>query len=92
MADANEGEIRRADQIGKGEGLKPRQIVALVLLGLLILLAILNLDDVSVDLLFGSVSMPLFVLIAVSGAVGFLIGWLVRGRRDKREQDRGNDE
>ncbi len=51
MADANEGEIRRADQIGKGEGLKPRQIVALVLLGLLILLAILNLDDASVDLL-----------------------------------------
>ena len=92
MADANEGEIRRADQIGKGEGLKPRQIVALVLLGLLILLAILNFDDVSVDLLFGSVSMPLFVLIAVTGAVGFLIGWLVRGRREKREQDRGNDD
>lgn len=88
MADGNEGEIRRADQIGKGEGLKPRQIVALVLLGLLILLAILNFDDVSVDLLFGSVTMPLFVLIAVAGLVGFLIGWLVRGRREKREHDR----
>lgn len=87
MADAGEGEIRRADQIGKGEGLKPRQIVALVLLGLLILLAILNFDDVSVDLLFGSVTTPLFVMIAVAGAVGFLIGWLVRGRRDKRERD-----
>jgi uncharacterized integral membrane protein len=87
MADGSEGEIRRADQIGKGEGLKPRQIVALVLLGLLILLAILNFDDVSVDLLFGSVTMPLFVLIAVAGAVGFLIGWLVRGRREKREHD-----
>jgi uncharacterized integral membrane protein len=84
------GEIRKADDIGRGEGLSPRHVVALVLVGLLVLLAILNFDDVSVDLLFGSVTMPLFVLIVVTAVIAFFAGWLVRGRREKRERDRND--
>jgi uncharacterized integral membrane protein len=85
-----EGPIRRADDIGKGEGgrkLSGRQITVLVLLGLLLLFAVLNLQKVSVDFAVGSVTLPLVVVIAVCGLVGFGAGYLVRGRREKRDRD-----
>jgi uncharacterized integral membrane protein len=58
--------------------------VALVLLAVLItLFAVLNVKDVRVDWIFGTVSTPLIVVIVVSLLVGILLGHFsaVRMRR-----------
>ena len=83
--DDTSGEIHRADDIGRKQ-LSPRSIIAIVLIGLLLILAVLNLEKVSVDLAVGSVEMPLVVLIAISGGIGFLVGWLFLRRRERRER------
>ena len=84
-------EIHRADDIGRSRPrISGRHVVALVLIGLLVVIAVLNLDDVSVDLIGGSVEMPLIVLIAIAGGLGFLAGWLVARRRERRRERQGD--
>jgi uncharacterized integral membrane protein len=61
-----------------------RQIAAIVLVAIVVVFAIANTQDVKIDFVFGDVTLPLFVIIAVVGLLGFGAGWLVRGRRDKR--------
>jgi len=85
------GEVRRADDVGRGQKMSPRHIVALVLVVLLVVVAVQNLEDASFDVLFWNVTMPLVVLIAVFGLGGFLVGWLVRGRRENREKREQDD-
>ena len=82
-----DGEIRRADSIGKGEGrkLSGRQIGAIVIGALVLLFALLNLEDARVDVLVKSVKMPLFVVIAVCTGLGFGIGFLVARHRARRD-------
>jgi uncharacterized integral membrane protein len=85
-------EIHRADDIGRSRPrITGRHVVALVLIGLLVVIAVLNLDDVSVDLIAGSVEMPLIVLIAIAAGIGFLAGWLVSRRRERRRERRGEE-
>ena len=83
--DETSGEIQRADDIGR-KRLSPRSIVAIVLAALLVLLAVLNLEKVSVDLAVRSVHMPLILLIALSGGIGFLVGWHFFRRRERRQR------
>jgi uncharacterized integral membrane protein len=74
------GEIRRADHIGKtdkGRQLKPSQIAMLALLGIVVLFALLNLDEAKIDLLFTSLRMPVVFVIAVSALIGFGVGYLL---------------
>lgn len=82
----DEGPVRRADDIGRRERRKMsgRQIGALVLVGIVVIFAVANTQDVKIDFVFGDVTLPLFVVIAVVGLIGFGAGYLVRGRRDKR--------
>jgi uncharacterized integral membrane protein len=61
-----------------------RQIGAIVLGAVILIFAIANTQEATIDFVFGDVTMPLFVVIAVIGLIGFGAGWLVRGRRDKR--------
>jgi uncharacterized integral membrane protein len=85
-------EIHRADDIGRSRPrITGRHVVALVLIGLLVVIAVLNLDDVSVDLIAGSVEMPLIVLIVIAAGIGFLAGWLVTRRRERRRERRGEE-
>ena len=57
--------------------------VKLIALGLLaavlVLFAVLNTHEVGVDWAFDTVSAPMILVIAVSAAFGFGIGFLVRG-------------
>lgn len=80
-------EIHRAEDIGKSKGgkLEPRQIAAIALAVLIVLFAVLNLKDVRVDFAIDSVKIPLILVIALCGGIGLGIGWLIRGRRDKRD-------
>lgn len=79
-------EIHRAEDIGKSkDGIQPRQIAAIVLAALILLFAVLNLEEVKVDFAIDKVRMPMILVIAVCGGIGLGIGWLIRGRRDKRD-------
>lgn len=87
MADVQDpGEIRRASEIGKGEGnkLSPRAIVAIALGVLVLIFALLNLEETSIDFGFSSVRMPLVFVIAVVGAIGFGSGVLFSRHRERK--------
>ena len=62
-----------------------RQIGIAVLVGIIVLFALLNLDDARVDLLFDSVKIPLVFVIAVTGLIAFLSGYLFARHVDKRD-------
>jgi uncharacterized integral membrane protein len=54
-----------------------------ILLIVVVVFALLNLDQVKVDLLFGTAKLPLIVVIVACLLIGALIGaiWARRGRR-----------
>jgi uncharacterized integral membrane protein len=62
-----------------------RRIAIGILAAVALLFAILNFEDVKVDLLFGSVTMPLVVVIAACLLIGGLIGAYL-GRRGRRSR------
>ena len=53
----------------------------------LVLFALLNTHEVGVDWLFNTWSAPLILVIAISAAIGFAIGFLVRGHLSNRSND-----
>jgi uncharacterized integral membrane protein len=78
---ANE-EIRRAENVGKKEGrrLETRHWVAITLAVLILIFALLNLDEVPIDFAVKTVRIPLIFVIAIVGAIGVGVGWLLRSR------------
>jgi lipopolysaccharide assembly protein A len=58
-----------------------RTVAAFVLGGLGAVFALLNLDDVDVNWLFGTWSTPLIIVIAISFVLGAGVGFLVARRR-----------
>ena len=65
----------------------PRRIAIGVILLYGVVLVFLNLHRTNVNFVFFSTSAPLFVLILLSLAVGFLLGWLfddIRARRARK--------
>jgi uncharacterized integral membrane protein len=60
-----------------------RRIAIGILAAVALLFAVLNFDSVKVNLLFGSVTMPLVIVIAACLLIGGLIGAYV-GRRGRR--------
>jgi uncharacterized integral membrane protein len=61
--------------------LQPHHIVIAVCAVLLLLFAILNIDDVRVDFALDTVDAPLVLVIALCALLGFLIGWFIGRRR-----------
>jgi len=68
---------------GRSRRENARRIAIAILAAAALLFAILNFEDVKVDLLFGSVTMPLVIVIAACLLIGGLIGAYV-GRRGRR--------
>lgn len=60
-----------------------RRVAIAILAGVALLFAILNFDDVKVHLLFGTVTMPLVIVIAGCLLIGGLLGGYL-GRRGRR--------
>lgn len=65
--------------------------VKLVLLGLLaavlVLFALLNTHEVGVDFILNTWSAPMILVILISAAIGFGLGFLVRGHLANRSND-----
>ncbi len=78
-------EVRRADGIG-GDGPNIRVIVGIGIIAALVLFALLNVQEIKIDLLVGSIRARLIVVIAISALAGFLAGFLFFRRREKRRQ------
>jgi uncharacterized integral membrane protein len=64
-------------------GARARPIAALVLGGLGVLFAVLNVDEVDVNWILGTWSTPLIVVIAVSILIGAGLGFLAARRRSR---------
>jgi uncharacterized integral membrane protein len=58
-----------------------RNVALAVLAILIVVFALLNLDDVEINWIIGTWKTPLIVAIAVSGALGAAAGWIAAHRR-----------
>lgn len=74
-----EEEHRQEQQVRRSQTLRVVSIV--VLLALIATFAVVNGDNVSIDWIFTETNAPMVVVIALSGAIGFLLGALVASRR-----------
>jgi len=72
--DSNERSIRARQTI--------RIVVWVAAAAVLVALAVANTQDVTVDWLFGDLDTSLWVVIVTSAAVGAVLGYLARWRRD----------
>ena len=88
MSDANHGsdDVRKADA-GGGGGPSVRVIVGIGIVAALVLFALLNFQEIKIDLLVGSIRARLIVVIAISALAGFIAGFLFFRRREKHRQD-----
>jgi len=77
---------RKADDgaVARSKRENARRIAIGILAAVALLFAVLNFDSVKVNLLFGSVTMPLVIVIAACLLIGGLIGAYV-GRRGRRK-------
>ncbi len=74
----------RPDRVVRDTGLRPRQVVAIVLGVLALIFVFQNNDSVAVQLLVVEVSAPLWIVTLALLAIGVLIGWLLSSRRARR--------
>jgi uncharacterized integral membrane protein len=72
--DSNEQSIRARQTI--------RIVLWVAIAAVVVALALANTQDVTVDWLFGDVDTSVWVVIVVSVAVGVVLGYLARWRRD----------
>ncbi len=62
-----------------------RLIVICIIIALVVLFMILNRESVTINLLFGKMTIPLFMVIAISAILGWLVGFLVPKVRKKEK-------
>jgi len=78
---------RRPDGPARVEpGWRPsaREVAAFVIIVLILVFALVNLEDGRIDFVFTQVTIPIFFVIVVPAFVGFLGGVLFQHRRDRR--------
>ncbi len=78
------GEVQRVDP-----GWRPtfREVLALVVLVLIMVFALVNLEDAKIDFVVDQVTIPIFFVIAVPALIGFIAGVFFQARRTKRRRD-----
>jgi putative membrane protein len=70
--------------------MRPKFIVVLVLIALLLIILIQNIQPVTLRLFFWEVGMPQIILIPLTMAIGFVVGFVVSrvtGSRGKRKRE-----
>jgi uncharacterized integral membrane protein len=70
-----------------GRKVNVKLIVLGFLAAVLVLFALLNTHEVGVDFIFNTWSAPMILVIAIAAAIGFAIGFLVRGHFANRSGD-----
>lgn len=67
----------RRERQRKEAGFSAKQMLGGAALLLLLLWFVLNTQEVEVDLIVTTVTMPLFVALLIAGLLGALVGWLL---------------
>lgn len=62
-------------------------VVGIVITVIAVIFVVQNTEDVTVDFLWLSLSMPLWVFILIMLALGAALGWIVRWRLRRRRRD-----
>ena len=75
---------RSVEPHASGGGGNGRLIAGAILGGLAVLFAVLNLDEVRVHWIVGTWFTPLIVVILLSLAIGWILGWLTMRRHRGR--------
>ena len=85
---SNDPAVKTADPAARRE--RNRRIAALAVGVLIVVFALVNLDDVRVNWIVTATATPLIVVIAVSFVLGVAGGYLLRGRRGRDSRSRRN--
>ncbi|HEV2993600.1 MAG TPA: LapA family protein [Acidimicrobiia bacterium] len=67
-----------------------RLVFAFVLVAIVLIFALVNLEDARIDFVFGEVTLPVFFVIAIPAFLGFGAGELVSHHRTKARRKREN--
>lgn len=90
--DTNDGDGRGSDGSGgwveRREGPSTKLIVAGVIAVLLFVFLLQNADTAKIRFLFLDGTYPLWLLLVVGAALGFVAGWLVAAARGRRRLER----
>jgi uncharacterized integral membrane protein len=76
------------DWVERREGPSPKMIVAGVLIVLIVVFVLQNGDRTQIQFLFFDGQYPLWTLLVVGAALGFIAGWLVSAARGRRRLER----
>lgn len=68
----------------ESRGVSWRLVVGIVLLAAVLVLVLQNTKETTFELFWASVSAPLWILVVAALVLGFLSGWLLKGRRVRR--------
>ena len=66
-----------------GRSISAKQVVVGILVVVVVALAIANLDDAEVSLVFHTFTMPLIVVIVGAAVIGWVIGWFMGRNRNE---------
>jgi uncharacterized integral membrane protein len=64
-----------------------REILAVLVVVLILVFALINLEDAKIDFVFGQVTIPIFFVIAVPALIGFVSGLIFQHYRERRHRD-----
>jgi uncharacterized integral membrane protein len=70
------------ERLSSGRKINAKMVLLGILAVILVVFGLLNTDDAQVNWILGTWETSLIVVILLSGVLGFLIGWLVRAKRD----------
>jgi uncharacterized integral membrane protein len=66
--------------------ISPRMVAAFVLGAILVVFAVLNSQTVKVNWIVHTSTAPLIVVIVICALIGFVVGWLMSRRRERRKR------
>jgi uncharacterized integral membrane protein len=61
-----------------------REVLGVLVLVLILVFALVNLEDAKIDLVVDQVTLPIFFVIAVPALIGFVAGLLFQHHRERR--------
>jgi uncharacterized integral membrane protein len=63
-----------------------REILAVLVVVVILVFALVNLEDAPIDFVFGQVTIPIFFVIAVPALIGFVSGLIFQHYRERRHR------